>query len=403
MLHLKRMASTQAWKPRYFDIGVNFSDAMFQGCYNGSTTAKHPPDVEQVIKRAQLFNVRKMLITASSIAESEDHFTLVREHLGAFGSTVGVHPCSVAQEFYGGLENELPLVDVQEKLARLKCLTEKGVQDGLVKAFGEIGLDYDRLHYSSVLQQKEMFRAQLQVVASLKHLRLPLFLHMRSACADFVEIIKPFIESGDIERGNGVVHSFTGSADELSEILKLGFYVGVNGCSLKSPENLEVAKLIPKDKLLIETDAPWCEIRKSHASYPFLSPYPNLYYPEIIVPYKDKDEEQSQPVEPKKGQKQQKQKLQQIKLDDMLPFPSIKKENFHKHMSLVQEKLENLGENPNDLVGEFAYPLMKSRNEPVFVGSVAEVMAHLYDLKDIHEIQNFIDLVYENSCNLFRL
>lgn len=407
MLLVRRMAS-QTWKPRFFDIGVNFSDSMFQGRYNGSASEKHPADVDKVIKRAQLFNVDKMLITASSIEESESHFELIKKHKGAFASTVGVHPCTVAQEFYGGLDKQEPAPDCEAKLKKLKLLTEKGVADGLVRAFGEIGLDYDRLHYSSEAQQKEMFRSQLQVIASLKHLRLPLFLHMRNACKDFVDIIKPFIDAGDIQKGNGVVHSFTGTAEELHKILELGFYVGVNGCSLKTEENLEVARLIPKEKLLIETDAPWCEIRKSHASYPLLSLYPNLFYPEVHLPYKEVNdntavgEEREQTQDGKKKSKNQ-PKQQQIKLDEILPFPSIKKENFQKHEILVQKKLENLRECPTDLIGEFAYPLIKSRNEPVFVGSVAEIMASLYGLKEKSEIQEFVDLVYENSCKLFRL
>lgn len=404
------MATTtkSKWKPRYFDIGVNFSDQMFQGCYNGSKTPKHEPDVDKVIERAHLFNVNRMLITASSISESEEHFGLVEQYKNQFGSTVGVHPCTVAKEFYGGLDNEELLPEVPEKLAKLKKLTETGVAKGLVKAFGEIGLDYDRLHYSSEAQQRAMFRAQLDVIASLKHLELPLFLHMRAACDDFVAILKPYVDSGAIKRGNGVVHLFTGTKDELDRILELGFYVGVNGCSLKTPENLEVARLIPMDRLLIETDAPWCEIRKSHAGYSYLSAYPNIFYPEVYTPEVEQELEKLEIGEkesgqkPKKAQKPQK-KQQPIKLDELLPFPSVKKENHEKHAALVQLKLESLGEAPITLVGEFAYPLTKSRNEPVFVGLVAEIMAGLYGLKTEEEKQKLVDTVYENSCNLFRL
>ncbi|KHC67129.1 Ybl055cp-like protein [Candida albicans P78042] len=43
------MTRTKFWKPRYYDIGVNFSDSMFQGYYNGSTTSKHPCDIQSVI------------------------------------------------------------------------------------------------------------------------------------------------------------------------------------------------------------------------------------------------------------------------------------------------------------------------------------------------------------------
>ncbi|QWU88105.1 hypothetical protein CA3LBN_002370 [Candidozyma haemuli] len=373
------------WKPRYFDIGVNFSDAMFQGCYNGSTNPKHPADVEQVIERAFDFNVRKMLITASSVAESTEHLDLVEKHKGSFGSTVGVHPCTVAQEFYGSLENADPLESTESKMEELKKIAEDGHARGLIKAFGEIGLDYDRLHYSTVEQQKSMFKRQLEVAVSLKQ-KLPLFLHMRAACDDFVDIIRPFVEKNGV---TGVVHSFTGSTDELQNLLNLGFFIGINGCSLKTEENLAVAKEIPMDRLLIETDAPWCEIRKSHASHKFLKPYPNLFYPEIPVP---------DVSTPPPGKKQQ-----QPKLDDFLPYPSIKKENYYKHTEATQKRLENLGEAPSTKVGEFAYPLMKSRNEPVFVGHVACIMASLYELKTDEEIMGFIDTVYENSCTLFNL
>lgn len=391
-----RRAMSAKWKPRYFDIGVNFSDSMFQGCYNGSKTPKHPADVSNVVARAQLFNVDKMLITASSIEESKEHFDLVEQYNGSFGSTVGVHPCTVAQEFYGSLEDEHLLPTVEEKLDTLRKIAEEGAAKGLVKAFGEIGLDYDRLHYSSVAQQREMFRKQLEVQASLAHLNLPLFLHMRAACDDFVEIIESFYEKG-LKRGHGVVHSFTGDEVELKKILDLGFMVGINGCSLKTEENLKVAKLIPKDRLLIETDAPWCEIRKSHASYKYITTYPNIFYPQVASPGTPEAEEQN-------GKKKQPQpKAQQIKLDDILPFPSIKKENFEKHGALVQKKLEDLGEAPATSVGEFAYPLIKSRNEPVFVGYVAEIMASLYGLHSEDEIREFIDQVYENSCKLFNM
>jgi TatD DNase family protein len=63
----------------------------------------------------------------------------------------------------------------------------------------------------------------------------------------------------------GVVHSFTGDEKELQECLELGLYIGVNGCSLKTEENVEIVKLIPLDRIMLETDCPYCEIRKSHA------------------------------------------------------------------------------------------------------------------------------------------
>ena len=383
-----------SWKPRYYDIGVNFSDSMFQGYYNGSSTAKHPCDIQSIIERAHLFHVDKMLITASTIQESEDHFKLCEHYSNQFDSTAGVHPCSVASEFYKQDPNESGKYldelrdDVDEKLQRLKNIIIEGHQQGHVKAFGEIGLDYDRLHYSTKHQQCEMLIKQLDLLRDLKHLNLPLFLHMRDACDDFISILKPYIDEGIIEPGNGVVHSFTGASEELQNLLDLGFYIGINGCSLKTEDNLKVASMIPIDKLMIETDAPWCEIRKSHAGYKYLTSYPNKFYPEIKNP---KDITKDIP------------KIT-FKLDENLPFPSIKKEQFGKHKDFVQKVKEN-AKNPELLetrIGLLSEPMIKSRNEPVNVGHVAEILCALHGFKRDQEIEQFIDIVFENSCKVFK-
>lgn len=402
------MSSGTKWKPRYFDIGVNFSDAMFQGCYNGKS--RHSPDVGKVIERAHVFNVQKMLITASTIKESKDHFLLCRDFPQQFYSTAGVHPCSVASEFYvkndDGYSEELR-PDVEEKLAELKHIVETGVSQGFVRAFGEIGLDYDRFHYSSKNQQITMFTKQLELIADLKHLHLPLFLHMRSACLDFVDIVKPFIENGSIAKGNGVVHSFTGTQEELDQLIDLGFYISVNGCSLREESSLPVAARIPRDKLMIETDAPWCEVKRTHASYQYLTPYPNKFYPLVsqneLETFEKEDTDSLN--EKKKKQNNGGKKNAAPTYHEFLPYPSIKKENFEKHLSKTELKLKGF-QDPDSIdnqVGEFAHPLVKSRNEPVFVGLIAEIMCGLYGLTDEKDIEDLIDQVYENSCKLFKV
>jgi TatD DNase family protein len=91
-----------------------------------------------------------------------------------------------------------------------------------------------------------------------------------------------FFESKD--RAGGVVHSFDSTLDLANHFIELGFYMGINGCSLKTKENCETVKAIPLENLLLETDCPWCDIRPSHASYEF-----------VKTQFKTKDEKKYEP------------------------------------------------------------------------------------------------------------
>ena len=75
--------------------------------------------------------------------------------------------------------------------------------------------------------------------------------------------LKPILDK--LTSRSGLVHSFTGTLGEMQEHISLGLDIGVNGCSLKTEDNLDVVREIPLDHLQLETDAPWCEMRPSHA------------------------------------------------------------------------------------------------------------------------------------------
>lgn len=130
-----------------------------------------------------------------------------------------------------------------------------------VVAIGEIGLDYDRLHFCEPDVQKKYFEKQLELADKFD---LPLFLHCRAAHDDLIKIIEA--NKSKIRRG-GVVHTFDGTLEQAKKFIAMGFHIGLNGCSLKTDANLEVVKALPNDKIMLETDAPWCEIRKTHASH----------------------------------------------------------------------------------------------------------------------------------------
>ncbi|KAI9308073.1 hypothetical protein BJ944DRAFT_246878 [Cunninghamella echinulata] len=257
---------------RFIDIGINLIDPMFRGVYREKQA--HPDDFELVIERAKKANVEKMIITGTNLAESKEAIDLISkpEYNGYLYSTVGCHPtrCSEFVNYEKGPE---------AYLEELRLLIKNNPS---VVAIGECGLDYDRLHFCDKETQKKYFQAQFTLA---KESQLPMFLHNRNTDGDFVEMIKKNRQ----DFTHGVVHSFTGSIEEMKQLVDLDLYIGINGCSLKTQENLDVVKAIPEDKLLIETDGPWCDIRPTHASYAHLKNIPENEKGLYIVPSKKKE------------------------------------------------------------------------------------------------------------------
>ncbi|KHJ33470.1 putative deoxyribonuclease tatd [Erysiphe necator] len=257
----------RVWRARFVDIGINLTDPVYQGIYNGKS--RHPPDLSSVITRAQRYNCDKLIVTGSDISSSQEAVRLAREYPNICYATVGVHPCSCTNFTKG---SSPPLSDPSSsssaasvQLAQLSALASSAKASGLAVAFGEIGLDYDRLELCSKEIQIEFFERQLSIAVQVQ---LPLFLHSRAAHTDFMRLLSS--RETDLPL-RGVVHSFTGSCVEMKELTSKGWHIGVNGCSLKTSENCDVVRAIPLQYLHLETDGPWCEIRPSHAGAQVLS------------------------------------------------------------------------------------------------------------------------------------
>ncbi|MBF1068094.1 MAG: TatD family hydrolase, partial [Porphyromonadaceae bacterium] len=135
----------------------------------------------------------------------------------------------------------------KEQLATLEAL----LPQAQVYAIGEIGLDY---YWDTTFQteQIEAFKHQLCLADSLD---LPVILHIREAFADAFKVLREL----NLPKLRGVFHSFTGTQEELEEALTFAnFYVGINGVLTFKNSNLkDYVTLVPQERLLIETDAPY--------------------------------------------------------------------------------------------------------------------------------------------------
>lgn len=160
-----------------------------------------------------------------------DTLALTRQYDYFYGAA-GIHPeCA----------GELP----EDWLAQVKALC----REPKMVAVGEIGLDYHWLDSCPKSRQQEVFDAQL---ALSKELSLPVVVHDREAHADTLQFLQR-------HRPEGVVHCFSGSAEMAREVVALGLYIGLGGVVTfqNARHSAEVARTIPLERLLLETDAPY--------------------------------------------------------------------------------------------------------------------------------------------------
>ena len=209
--------------PRWIDIGANLTSNQFKR------------DLEMVIARAKAAGVTRMIVTGTDAAGSAEALALASRTPGLW-STAGVHPHHASELS--------PAV-----LAELDVLTARPE----VIAVGECGLDFNR-DYSPREDQISAFESQLALGARSG---LPMFLHQRDAHDVFLGMLRdawPDLKAG------AVVHCFTEGPREAEDYLDLGCHLGVTGwvCDERRGDALRAAvPLIPRERLMLETDAPY--------------------------------------------------------------------------------------------------------------------------------------------------
>ncbi len=205
------------------DIGANLGSQQFK------------KDLTDVLERARSADVAGMVVTGTSLAGSCRALEIAKTS-PTLWSTAGVHPHD-AKEWNAETSQGIRALSGEAK----------------VVAVGECGLDFNR-NFSPPSDQRTAFEAQLALAAKTS---LPLFLHQRDAHDEFLATLQG--ASQDLD-GGAVVHCFTDGPAEAEAYLDLGCYLGVTGwvTDKKRGDALRQAvPLIPDDRLLLETDAPY--------------------------------------------------------------------------------------------------------------------------------------------------
>lgn len=208
-------------KFKIIDSHAHYDDAAFN------------EDREKVLQEIREKGVVGVLNCASSYDSLKATDKLTKEYDFMFGA-LGIHP-----------ENAHELKD-----STLDEIKDYIKNNDRIVAIGEIGLDYYWEENPPKEVQKEVFRKQMNLASEFN---LPVIVHDRDAHKDTLEIIKEFPEV------TGVVHCFSGSVEFAKECIKLGYYIGFTGVvTFKNAKKLvEVAKEIPLEKILVETDCPY--------------------------------------------------------------------------------------------------------------------------------------------------
>lgn len=196
--------------------------------------ARFGAELPAILARAQAAGVSRLQVIGTRAADSEAAVELARGESG-ISAAVGIHP------------NDTSVVEPDEwdRIVRL-------ASSGDAAAIGESGLDWYRDTAPPEIQ-RDFFDRHIRLAQSLG---LPLVVHSRESIDDCVSMLRDALRRGPLV---AVLHSFTGTAAQAAEAVELGLFLGFAGMvTFRSAANLrEVARGVPSDRLLIETDSPF--------------------------------------------------------------------------------------------------------------------------------------------------
>jgi TatD DNase family protein len=191
-------------------------------------------DTSGVIERARVAGVTQILAVATTAASSRASLEIARQHEGVFASA-GIHPNYAAQVRTGDWDAVV-----------------QAANEPKVVALGETGLD---LYWKDtpLAMQQDIFQRHIELSQATG---LALVIHLRETANEILAMLREARQRGPLR---GVMHSFTGTAEQAAEFLDLGLHIGFAGMvTFKKSDDLRaVAAGIPADRILVETDSPY--------------------------------------------------------------------------------------------------------------------------------------------------
>jgi TatD DNase family protein len=192
-----------------------------------------PERAEEVLVRARAEGVAGFLVPGTAVEDSTKAVSIGQQHPDVW-SAVGFHPHE-AKDCDDEAFNAIATLAAEQKVA----------------AIGEIGLDYHYMHSPREVQQ-DVFMRHLRLA---RERDLPVIIHNRESTEDLIDLLM----SEEARGTRGVLHSFTESLEVARKLLDMGFFISFSGIvTFRTAEPLrEVARALPHDRVLIETDTPY--------------------------------------------------------------------------------------------------------------------------------------------------
>jgi TatD DNase family protein len=190
-------------------------------------------DISEVMNNALKEGIEKFYLPSIDSTEHERLFTIEKKFAGKCFAMMGLHPCSVKENY-------------QEELA----LVNDWLQKRKFAAIGEIGLDFywDK---TFIDQQYESFHQQIEWAL---HFNLPVVIHTRNAMQETIDVVKKYTEKGL----HGIFHCFSGDYQNALDIIDAGFLLGIGGViTYKNARVAEAIKEIDLAHIVLETDSPY--------------------------------------------------------------------------------------------------------------------------------------------------